>query len=176
MAGCRLACSNVVMVSSRGLASIATKGAELDALADMTPDDQTQAVEMVKSGEAVSVREAGKAIAPQKKKRRGRNAAQERAVYWRKLKEALEGLNGMPDVTTTINTVPAAKREMVTNHLPFVIDWLHDFRAEWIIKQAGTGDLDDDAVELRAIERAWDRISNDVQRTFVANLKERGWL
>ena len=157
---------------------IADKGVELDALADMAPDDQKQAVAMVRSGKAASVREAVKATVrePHKKKRRGRNATQERAAYWRKLKEALENVNGMPDVTTIINTVPAAKREMVTNHLPFVTDWLDDFRAEWTIKQAGTGDQDDAAIELRAIGRAWDRISDDTKKAFVAELKTRGSL
>ena len=158
--------------------SIATKGAELDALASMTPDDQAQAVEMVQSGKAASIREAGKAITPgpQKKKRRGRNAAQERAHFWRKLREALENVIGMPDTTTIINAVPAVQREMVTNHLPIVIDWLDDFRSEWTIKQVGTGDLDAAAIEMRAINRAWDRISDDARKAFAANLKERGWL
>ena len=155
---------------------IANKGVELDALADMAPDDQKQAVEMVKSGSAASIRDAGKTIAPQKKKRRGRNAAQERAYFWRNLKEALENINGMPDVTTITNTVPAAQREMVTKRLPIVMDWLGDFRAEWAVKQAGTGDQDDATIELRGIIRAWDRISDDARREFVANLKEGDWL
>ena len=155
---------------------IADKGVELDALADMTPGAQAQAVEMVKAGDAGSIREAGKAIAPQKKKRRGRNAAQERAHLWRKFKEALENVNGMPDITTIINTVPAAQREMVTTHLPFVTDWLDDFQAEWAIKQAGDGGQDAAAIELRAINRAWDRISDDARKAFVAELKTRGSL
>ena len=152
---------------------IATKGVELDALADMSPEEQARAVAMVESGKAGSVREARESIAPLS----GMHTEpplnlDERASRWCKFKDALECLNRMPNAETFANTVPAAQRVMVTWKLPIARTWLDNFQAEWTERWTGASRNNQDK---RAITRAWDQISDDCRRAFVAKLKEEGW-
>ena len=153
---------------------IADKGVELDALADLKPADQKQAVQMVKSGEATSVREVRESIAPLS----GMHTeppliVEERASRWCKFKDALECLNRMPNAETFANTVPEAKCAMVTWKLPIARTWLDNFEAEWTERRTGASRNSQDK---RAITRAWDRTSVDGRKAFVAELKRSGWL
>ena len=101
-------------------------------------------IKQVERGE-LSVNQAAKKVtagktpeATKKKgKPKGRDRGHERARLWTKLRDALESINGMPEVTTVVMSVPASQREVVTKRLPIVRKWLDELQTEWSKKQEG---------------------------------------
>jgi ParB-like chromosome segregation protein Spo0J len=55
----------------------------------------------------------------------------ENAALWRQLRDAVEAINGLPDVETICGAVPAARREWLSRRLPVVRDWLKGLQTAW---------------------------------------------
>ena len=72
-----------------------------------------------------------------KKRTRKNGQKKQYAALWRQLRDSLENLNGLPDIETMVNTVPAAQRDLVCRRLPVVLAWLGSFAEAWNTKMEG---------------------------------------
>ncbi len=54
--------------------------------------------------------------------------------YWQSLRDALDAINGLPDVDALVKSVPAKSYEQVSRRLPVVRRWLESFDQVWSTK------------------------------------------